>query len=490
MTFLNARLLQPINRHQHIQFMERRIAGERFLNQPERPSHILGDAASREFAEAYPCPASSYPAQEQDWVDVSLRQWANTKTHATDQNHLCEYRYNRHIHVSGAPLPAGQTAAVWNPPPLSVTEPSKLDSGTQRLTILVQKERIRLRRLVAAYDGDWRTQTEREDLLRYTKKARRSPHGLPPRSIVKDIDGSVPLNVVPTLKTGRLPKPLEELLEVWNGILLEHSKNETTPLKEEIDFYPPTFAEQSYNGRERTSDDEKVGEQQFDGINFEGMRETTEGEPHREKWLRPRRIRFNPLGKKWNEVNSDDVADVTEHPDFAQTVKEYDIEFSNLRVNEAAEALGLKPNTFSQRIARQELTGVYGDVDFSQTHGNYFCVVPLNGRNHLKLLGKADAFLADVLHAFVAEWGKSEANAIKQVRKTAKRVGIGRRTKKREQEAVERIRAAYDTVIGLFVPDEEGFGVTYYRFFGHGELISILLENPSLRLKQRELQVQ
>jgi hypothetical protein len=491
--FAGARLLEPIDRPRHIQFMERHISGERVVDEPQRQKCIVGDAACREFAEAFPCPQPSYPAEEQDWVDPSLRKWSkSTDTHSTDQNVLCECRYNRYINVSGLPARAAQTRAVWNPPLHRATEPSKLDFGTQRLTVLIKKERdrIRLHRLVADYERDWRTQAERENLVRATKKARCSPHGLPPRSIVKDIDGRVPLNVVPTLKTGRLPQPPAELVTVWNDILLEHSKNDKTPLKEEIDFYPPTFVEHSYDGRERASDDERVSERQFDGINDEDMRETTEGEPHREKWLKPRRKLFNPLGKKWNEASADDIADVTEHPDFVQTTREYDIEFSNLRVNEAAEQLGLKPNTLSQRISRQELASMYDDVDFSKAIGKYFCVVTLNGRNHLKILGEADASLADVLKTFVTEWGKSEASAVKQVRKTAKSQGVGQRTiQNREREAVERIRAAYDTVIGVFVPDHEGFGVTYYHFQGHQELISVLLNDSFTRLKQLELQV-
>src|ERR1700722_10169169 len=113
-TFAGARLLEPIDRRQHIEFVERRITGNRLLDAPERPSHITGEVACREFVQTFPCPPSSYPAEEQEWVDVSLRQWAkSTKTHSTDQNHLCESRYNRHVFCSGKIPPAGETAAVW-----------------------------------------------------------------------------------------------------------------------------------------------------------------------------------------------------------------------------------------------------------------------------------------------------------------------------------------------------------------------------------------
>src|SRR5580704_14674230 len=113
-TFAGARLLEPIERHQHIQFIERRMAGERLLDAPERPSHVMGDVACREFTQTFPCPLSSYPAEEQNWVEWSLRKWAkNTETHSTDQNHLCESRYNRHIFCSGKIPPANQTVAFW-----------------------------------------------------------------------------------------------------------------------------------------------------------------------------------------------------------------------------------------------------------------------------------------------------------------------------------------------------------------------------------------
>ena len=223
-------------------------------------------------------------------------------------------------------------------------------------------------------------------------------------------------------------------------------------------------------------------ERQFDEINYDGTRESGSwqgkeqaelvAEPHRERWLEPRRILFNPLGKKWSEVIVDDITDVTDHPDFAQTAREYAIEFSNLRVNEAAEQLGVKPNTLSQRISRQELTGMYHDVDFSKTSGHYFCIVTLNGVDHLKILGRADAPLSQVLATFLDEWRKSETNAVKQTRRTARKNGADSETiAQLERGAVERIRAAYETVIGVFMPDSEGIGATYRCYFGHLELL-------------------
>lgn len=482
-TFAGARLLEPIERRQHIQFVERRIQGERLVDAPQRPTHLVGDIACREFAQTFPCPPPSFPAEEQDWTDVSLRQWAkSTATHTTDQNYLCESRYNRRVFCSGKIPPASQTAAVcqMDIPPIPDAFPVKtLLERIQSEKRLIREQRERrwlLAQIVEDYETYWCTQAERDDLFRATEKARRSPHGLPPRTIVKDIDGRVPLNVVPTLKTGNLPRPSDELLREWNEILLEHSQSEKTLLKEEIDFYPPSFAENTFDGHERSSDDEKVGGSEFDGINDNGVRETEQGVPSREKWLEPRRYLFNPLGKKWREATEDDAADVTDRPDFVQASREYAIEFNGLRVAEAAQELGLKPNTLSKRISREELNSMFHDVNFSQTMGHYFCIVTLNGVDHLKILGKAEAPLSEVLAKFLDEWKKSETNAVKQVRKTAKKSGADQQAReKEERDAVEGVRDAYQVVIGLFVPDKDGLGCTYFSFYGHQELIEAAL---------------
>lgn len=447
-TFAGARLLEPIKRSQHIQFIERRIAGARLVDEPQRPTHIVGEIACREFAHSFPCPPPSYRAEEKDWVDVSLRQWAkSTKTHSTDQNYLCESRYNRYVFCSGEIPPASQTVAVWQ---MGIPRvPEVLPAPT--LLQLIQRER----RLI-------REQRESRfllsQLIRHYKREEQT-------------DASASLSE-------------------WNSILLKHR------LPREVDFLrfiPPKTTDEQEGEEgfepeentfrpERSPDDEKVSGSEFDHITNDGVRETGSWqntdqvepvpEPHREKWLAPRRIHFNPFGKRWSEVTPDDIADVSEHPDFSQTAREYDIEFSNLRVNEAAEQLGLKPNTLSQWISRQELNSMFHDVDFSKTLGHYFCIITLNGVDHLKILGKAEVPLSEVLAKFLDEWKMSETNAIKQARKTAKKNGVTQPTiEEREREAVERIREAYETVIGVFVPDEEGIGATYRCYFGHLELL-------------------
>jgi hypothetical protein len=117
---------------------------------------------------------------------------------------------------------------------------------------------------------------------------------------------------------------------------------------------------------------------------------------------------------------------------------------------------------------------MFHDVDCPT--GQYFCVVTLKGENRLVPLGNADTPLPNVLANFVEEWKKSEINAVKQTRKTAKKNGAGQQTReKKERDAVEDVRDAYQVVIGLFVPDKDGFGSTYFSFYGHQELLEAAL---------------
>lgn len=87
-TFAGARLLEPIECRQHIQFIERRIAAKRLVDPPQRPIHVVGDVACREFAENFPCPPSSAPiypvplssikTPPPTWFDDSARANAST----------------------------------------------------------------------------------------------------------------------------------------------------------------------------------------------------------------------------------------------------------------------------------------------------------------------------------------------------------------------------------------------------------------------------
>jgi hypothetical protein len=456
-TFAGARLVESINRTHHRAFIERRIAVKRYIDAPERPRHIVGDVACREFAETFPCPPQSCLGEEQPWVDWSLVMWAkSTKTHPTDRNPLCESRYNRYIFCSGKIPPASQTAAVWQmntprvpdllPPPTLL----ELIHREKRLIREQRERRLLLSKIVSGYEADWRTQAEREELLRDEPFCWGSTdHAF-------------------YFQTEKLSQPSNDLLHEWNRKLLEHSQSEKTPLKEELDFYPPSSRENTADGRERSPDDEKVTGFEFDGINHEGVRETgswqgTEQvtpvpEPHREVWLVPRRTYFNPLKKKLNEATEDDKSDVTEDPDFIRACKEYEIEFGGQRVTEAAQELGLSANTLSQQISRQEYMSLYPGIDIAGSQGKFFCVVTLGGKSYLKILGEADAPMAEVWKAFIDAWCASESNAIKQARKSAMKTGADQQTREAMvREAVRDIRDAYDVVIS--VPDEGFYGL-------------------------------
>jgi hypothetical protein len=213
-------------------------------------------------------------------------------------------------------------------------------------------------------------------------------------------------------------------------------------------------------------------------------RETTQGTANRREWLASRIRFFNPLGRKLNELIAEEIAQIKNSPEFAQASQEYVVEFSNTKTKDAAQELGIKPNTLTKRISRQKLEGglksVYHDVDFTEAVGNYFCVVSLNGRNQLKILGTKDALFGDVLKAFFVEWRKSEANGVKQARKTAKKDGLSKKAAKTlEIETVTRTQAGYETVVvGLFVPDADGRGGTYSHFLIY-ELVELAAQESS-----------
>jgi len=486
-TFAGASLLDSIDRHQHIQFVERRVSGERLLDAPERPRHIVGDVACREFAQAFPSPPPSYPAEEQEWIDVSLRKWAKrTETHATDQNHLCESRYNRHIFCSGKIPPASQTVAVWKmgiPRVLDVLPIPTLFELIQRKKILIREQRENrwlLSRIVSDYEADWRTQAERDDLLRATKKARRSPHGLPPRPIVKDIDGQVALNVVPMLKTGNLPQPSDELLSAWNNILLEQSKNDKTPLAEEIDFYPPSFGENRFDGEDRSSDDEKVGGSEFDGINYDGTRETTRDVPndtprhseYQEKYKHV--IPYNSLKKVRTEEAEQAVRN---HPDFLVDALRHHAQTTNTPVVEIAEQMGVGYDWLRQQLSRgnQKLNVYQTNPDVAAVReliGNRKTPIPdgfnvpirLNNAVEIKHLGALTDSPKQYLRALSRHQEVTIKDALKNARRKARKNGWDDVMVNAQSEVTRtRIREAYRPFFEIFqkeAEEEEGNVVT------------------------------
>lgn len=459
--FAGARLLEPVDRHQHIQFMERRIAGKRLVDAPERPKHIVGEAACREFAQAFPCPQSSYPAVEQGWVDPSLRNWAKSaETHSTDQNELCEFRYNRHIFCSGKIPPAGETTAAWQmeiprvPEAFPVKTLFERIQREKRLISEQRKSRWLLTQVVNNYENDWRTQAECEDLLRQTKKARLSPYGLPPRSTVKDLDGYVR---IPTLKTGKLPKPPEELPSEWDEILYEASKNEPTPLREEIDFYPPSFAESNFDGRERSSG-ERVSGFEFDGINNNGVRETTREVPNdvnrRSEYQKKYQyvIPYNRLGRgRTEEVERA----VRNHPDFLVDAARNEIQMTNATIVEVAERMGIDYDWLRQRLSRgNQIMDMYKTnpraavnheiLGSREVPAGFNIGVRLNNTWEFKYLGAVTDSPEQHLKALL-RWKKATTKgALKHERKKARKNGwSNQQLAEAEQAARARVEEAY-----------------------------------------------
>jgi hypothetical protein len=220
---------------------------------------------------------------------------------------------------------------------------------------------------------------------------------------------------------------------------------------------------------------EKFGDSIGSHLEGEWTTETRQGVPCREKWLMPRRTLWNPTGKTWGEATTGDIQDITDDPRFSTAAWEYETEFCGMTVVDAATELNVKPNTLTKRISREELKGMFHGVEFP--NNEYFCVISLKGENYLKCLGKVGAPLSEILAKFLDEWKQTETNAVRSVRKAAKKICVTQQVREQqERDAVEDVRDAYQVVIGLFVPDKDGFGCTYFSFHGHQELITAALE--------------
>jgi hypothetical protein len=217
------------------------------------------------------------------------------------------------------------------------------------------------------------------------------------------------------------------------------------------------------------------------GLNLN--RETTKGTPNREQWFKSKRLFFNPdpQGKKWTEATAEDFKedfeDTKNDPRFQTALAEYQSIFSGSTITELAEELGVKPDTLKKRMSRQE----YTPVRVPGTAGYWFCVATLKGENHIKILGAADAPLTEILDTYIYEWCKSEKNAVKQARENAKKTGADQHAReKMEHGAIERIRDAYDTVIGVRAPGKKGFSETYRLFDGRKDFMTFVAKCKDL----------
>ena len=417
---------------------------------------VVGDDACRAYILQHPCPPPSYPSGEQDYVDVSLRQWTKSaKIHPTDQNHLCQYRYNRYVHCSGAVPPAAQTSPDnWCQPPRAYPPnlvPLTFRNGND-IDDEIEGARSRVSKIATEYELDWRTRAEREEFLRQTRKARRSPHGLPPRKAIKrlrelnDIRGNVDHEPVPILKTSNLPEPPPELLVYWNDLL------ERFGLPEEVDFYPPSFSENGSDGRERSPEDE-ICERQFDAINFDGNCETTGVRPHdhqsRSEWQKRWQALFNPSNKDWKDATPADFRGVIEDPDFPRELARMQVMFNGLTIQELAGQLSTTPNALTKSLSRNkdlpsQLERMIAGIDDSKADSRFGVVVHMNGRNELKILGTSDDPTSKLHLALKKEHAKSRKAALKLARRNARRKKWDATKWQAEEEAaIKRIDQAY-----------------------------------------------
>jgi hypothetical protein len=426
-SFNGARLLQPI------------------------PYQTIHGVPIHVYAQKHPCPITSYPSGEQDWVDVSLRSWVkSTKTRTSDQNYLCEYRYNRYIHCKGVILSAAQTATVWQMEPSKVCERDEVPKSF-RLDEDVQAEvdaaRDAVRKLVAEYENDWQTQAEQEQLLRsHIKKAQ----------LHNDL-----IHDSPAIMCGKLAQPPEELENSWNAELRKYD------LPPEMDFYPPQFVHKTYDGRERSRNDEDDRDAGFeaDGISYDGMRETQGDRPNdhqeRKHWFPWFRGVLNEEG--WTAVKwvpegftaiggwtPEREAEIRNHPKFPALVALYQVLFSGRSIDELD--IDKDSDTTAKLLARaKEIKGPLDSIpesDWQKAIGHYACTVVLNNRGTLKILAPLDGPVADAVTALNKERQKVRRKAIDNAKQDAKARGLGKKAAKALiAERVKRIDQAYDEVL-------------------------------------------
>ena len=403
------------------------------------------------YAQEHPVPAASYPSGDQDWVDLSLRGWAKSlKTHTTDQNRLCEYRYNQYVYCKGTILPAAQTATVWQIEPPKVRERNEVPESF-RLDEDVQAEvdaaHQAVRKLVSDYENDWRTQVEHEDLLRgRIKRAER----------FKDLDS---IHESAAIMSGKLARPSEKPENYWNTELRKYH------LPQEIDFYPPRFVHKTSDGHVRSRDDENGRDAGFeaDGISYDGMRETVGDCPNdhqeRKRWFPWFRAILNEEGwtyGQWVPEGFTDIngwtpereAEIRNHPKFPAFVALYQVFFDGRSIDELN--IDKDPNTVAKWLARaKEIKGDYiSESDRQKSIGHYVCDVVLNNRRMSKILAPLDGPVEDAVKALNRERQKAQRKAIDNARQDAKAKRLGKKaTQALIAESIKRIDKAYEVLL-------------------------------------------
>ena len=445
-TLAGARLLEPIDCHQHIQFIARRIAGKRLVDVPERPRHIVGHAACREFGQAFPCPQPSYPAKEQGWVDSSLRNWAeSTETHSTDQNLLCEFRYNRHAFGSGKILPASQTSALWGlrvPPPV----PEKLPPSEPRLLTRIQtaKAAIRVGRLRNFVGSD----EEQTPELVKEWNARLA------RALKEDDLGACTRPEIVRVNVDRTKIAASKLARLERQATRRGHKREI---------------QDAVFGVERISGSE------FDGINYNGVRKTTRAVPNdvnrRSEYQKKYRhvIPYNPLGRGRTEEAEQALRN---HADFLVDAARNEIQMTNAPIVEVAERMGIDYDWLRKQLSRGNQT-----LDLCKTNPNaavaqeilgsrkdpipagFNIGVRLNNRVEIKYLGALTDSPQQHLKALLRLKKASVKDALKYERKQARKNGWNsEQSAAAEQAARARVEEAYRLPFEMFQSEIEGGG--------------------------------
>jgi hypothetical protein len=224
-------------------------------------------------------------------------------------------------------------------------------------------------------------------------------------------------------------------------------------LPEEVDFYPPSFSESGSDGRERSPEDERVYERQFDGINFDGNCETTGSRPHdhqsRSEWQKRWQARFNPLNKKWKDTTLADRLGVIGEPDFSRELARMQVMFNGKTIQELAEQLDITPNALTKSLSRNKdlpshLEQMFAGIDDSKAYGRFGIVVRMNGRNELKILGASDDPPSKLQLALGREQAKTRKAALKLLCRHARRKKWDATRQQAEKDAaIKRIDHAY-----------------------------------------------
>ena len=116
---------------------------------------------------------------------------------------------------------------------------------------------------------------------------------------------------------------------------------------------------------------------------------------------------------------------VKSHPAFERLAAINEVLFHGASVAEMSKRLGLKENTLTKYKSRTaDIQERFSDIDFTKTHGNYFCIIHANKRDELHLLAPSTASWQDALQAFLTKRGRVEGVAARRARLKAERDGL------------------------------------------------------------------